>query len=112
MTSIRKLLADGSLKPAGESDLAGRRLRRLTGRQTSIRMRIHGRMAPLRIECLIDPDTSAPVQVTSWPILPREPDAMFIRTRFENYERIALTPETKQLLRIKTAGKRMRRVGG
>lgn len=73
-------------------------------------MRLHGRMAPLRIEYLIDPDTSAPVQATSWAILLREPDTIFIRTTFETYDRTALTPETEQVLRIKTAGKRIRRV--
>jgi hypothetical protein len=110
--TIQSLLAAGTLRPAGQEVLDGRSVLRLVG-STTTNATADGSAAPISYEYLVDPNTYAPVQITSTEQLAARPNdgdpaaraARSVVTRwvFESYERIPLTSQTAPLLSLSKA---------
>ena len=98
---MRKLLADGELKAAGEETLEGRRVLRLTGEEPSPNGSTERPVPPRRIEYLVDAETFAPVRITYADVIVDGGELNALRRviTFEVFERLPLTPENEALLR-------------
>jgi hypothetical protein len=103
VTDVEQLLAKGELRDEGEQVRGGRRVRLLVGNTTrGVGNRI---FETTRIEYLVDAESFAPIAVTSTTRsrLAGEATSATVRATFAGYERIPLTRETADLLRIKPA---------
>jgi hypothetical protein len=99
LAAVRAMLADGRLKPAGETDFAGRRVLRLTGSAPGAGPRGAAR---LDTEYLVDATTHEPVQVS----IASSDGAPMSRITYETYERLPATEANLALLRIPGAAAR------
>lgn len=101
VAGVRKLLADGELKAAGEETLEGRRVLRLTGEEPSPNGSTERPVPPRRIEYLVDAETFAPVRITYADVIVDGGELNALRRviTFEVFERLPLTPENEALLR-------------
>lgn len=115
VAAIRALLDRGRLRDAGETDVDGRRVRRLKGRELG---HVDGggpRRPPVDFEYLVDADSFDPVRITSVQVLPARPDdpepaarrerRIVDRWDFEAFERLPFNAETAKLLTIDGAGR-------
>jgi hypothetical protein len=94
---IRRLLADGELKPAGTTKVGDRTVQRLVGSQPSPDAMTPG----VKVEYLVDAKTYAPVQVTTRATLRDGRPAGGSKLTFITYERLPLTPKNEATLRIR-----------
>jgi hypothetical protein len=102
VAGVRKLLADGELKAAGEETLDGRRVLRLTGEEPSPNGTAKRPFPPRKIEYLVDATTFAPVRITYDDVIEDSRQAVGALRRvltFEVFERLPPTPENEALLR-------------
>ncbi|MEV4419161.1 hypothetical protein AB0L40_04200 [Patulibacter sp. NPDC049589] len=114
VTTIRRLLDGGRLREAGKTDLDGRHVRRLVGREDGYVDAGGTWTPPVDFEYLIDAGSYAPVRVTSLRVLAAHPNdeepaarherRIVDRWVFEVFERLPFTPETAKLLTIDGAG--------
>jgi len=115
---LRALLEDGGLHADGKVDFEGREALRLVGRQPARRFAHGARSLAIDVEYLVDPQTYAPLQLATTPLLPDRIEGYggkhpahvapaMTRIRFERYERIPLTDQTATLLALDTANRRI-----
>ena len=106
VAAVRKLLADGELKAAGETTVDGRRVLRLAGQEPDPDADSK-RLAEQKVEYLVDADTFVPVRISiqevGYGISPgRSMRVAGIRRviTFEVFERLPMTPENEALLQL------------
>lgn len=100
---IRGMLRSGELHDDGSAEVGGRDVRRLIG-ALPIYTKLPRRLAEVRY--FVDPETYAPVAARLVLPPPRHGGAsMRIHISFESFERLALTPQNADLLKIQPHGK-------
>ena len=94
---IRRLLAEGKLKPAGMTDLDGRKVRRLVASEPA-----PDAITPaVEIEYLVDASTYAPLRLSTKATLKDGRSAGGSKMTFLTYERLPVTPANEKRLVLK-----------
>jgi hypothetical protein len=96
LSVVRRLLADGTLQPAGTAELAGRRVQRLTGTEPAP----DARTPAVAVEYLVDAETYAPLRLSTTATLKDGRPAGSSRRTFLEYERLPLSPANEALLSL------------
>jgi hypothetical protein len=100
--TLRAMLQSGQLRDAGTATLRGRKIRKLVGttRRTFGKKRI-----TTAVEYDIDPTTFAPVAARiELPVPIHDTPAVAVILRFEHFELLPLTTQTRRLLQIQLVG--------
>lgn len=97
---VRRMLASGEARRAGTVVRGGRRLVRLVAETPSRRARDGFVMAGARSTYLLDADTYEPVEISSEPVARGRRAGPVIRTVFDVYELLPLTPASERLLQF------------
>jgi hypothetical protein len=114
---LRSLLASSALRPAGTTEIGGREVRRLVGRDAAWNGPLRSPATATRVEVLVDADDFTPVRITTTWRLParpgdqdpaaRRPSTVRTTLTFERYERLPLNADTAGLLQVDTTGRRI-----
>lgn len=98
LTAVRAMLASGEVREAGERSYDGRRVLALVHEPADPSdpdSPAASATTSLRVMYLLDPETYAPVSITTWAT-----DGSSVETIYERYEQLPINAENAKLLRL------------